>query len=107
MQILNSKVEIHITKDDACHVKQRWMSPTATAATPTGAGSPTPRPKPSPPPQPAQCQKCHETQLPNFVSAIATIFIRENSIRCAAAMELTIPDLGLPRQYNNKTIILK
>ena len=35
-----AKVEVDVTKYHACHVKRRWMSPSATPATPTAAASP-------------------------------------------------------------------
>ena len=35
----HAKVEVDVTKYHACHVKRRWMSPSATPATPTAAVS--------------------------------------------------------------------
>ena len=37
---LARKVEVDVTKYHACHVKRRWMSPSATPATPTAAATP-------------------------------------------------------------------
>ena len=35
----HARVEVDVTKYHACHVKRRWMSPSATPATPTAAAS--------------------------------------------------------------------
>ena len=47
-----TKVDVDVTECHACHVKRRWMSPSATPATPTAAASPRPTP----------AQACHRSQ---------------------------------------------
>ena len=53
----HARVEVDVTKYHACHVKRRWMSPSATPAT-NSRGVPAPHLKPSAPPEAAQCHKC-------------------------------------------------
>ena len=56
---LPCKTKVDVTKCHACHVKRRWMSPSATLATQKCRGVNRDQAAPSAPPDPAMCQKCH------------------------------------------------
>ena len=59
MARLPHQTKVDVPKCHACHVKRRWMSPSATPATQSAAASRATNGDTSAPPDPAQCQKRH------------------------------------------------
>ena len=56
---LPRKTKVNVTKCHACHVKRKWMSPSATPATQSTAPPPATNPGPSAPKRATKCNKRH------------------------------------------------
>ena len=69
MPRLPRKTEVDAAKCHACHVKRRWMLPSATPATQSAAASQATKTGPSAPPEPAQCHKCHACHAQTKIDA--------------------------------------
>ena len=77
---LPRKTTVNVAECHACHVKRKWMSPSATPATQSTAPSPATNPGPSAPKRAAKCNKCHTCHVKRtWVSPGATPATQSNA----------------------------